>query len=130
MFIFVSMPWRDGRTSHDGSHTLLRASGAVLHASVDVVAASVTLMTTYRPARSRMHPAVLHAAAVAAPQPIPVAQVSLASVFTLDWFPSIPWLGYLRYRPHPCCFQLAYRPSLLNRGRTHAFKKGKLKKLE
>ena len=126
MLIFVAMPGQGGRKAHDENHTLLRASEAVLHASVDVVAASVTLMTTYRPARSSMHPAVLHAAAVAAPQPMPVAQASLASVFTLDCFPSIPWLGYPRYRPHPCCLQLAYRPSLLNRGRTHAFKKGKL----
>ena len=85
-------------------------------------AASFALMPTYRLARSRMHPAVHQPAVATAPQPMPGAvQASFASICMWNWTPSLPWLRDSRHRPHPCRLQLARRPSLLNRSRTHAF---------
>ena len=87
-------------------------------------AASFALMQTYRLARSCMHPAVHQPAVATAPQPMPGAvQASFASICMWNWTPSLPWLRDSRHRPHPCRLQLARRPSLLNRSRTHAFLK-------
>ena len=131
--MFILLRWQGKVYEHNA---LLRGSGALhggalhggaLHGGADQWrlhggAASFALMPTYRLARSRMHPAVHQPAVVTAPQPMPGAvQASFASICMWNWTPSLPWLRDSRHRPHPCRLQLARRPSLLNRSRTHAF---------
>jgi hypothetical protein len=107
---------------------LLRSSGT-LHGGAAQVAASFALMPPYRLTSGCVLPAVRQPAVVALPQPVSGAlQTYFASICMRNWAPSFPRFGKPRWPLAAGGFQLARRPSFVNRSRAHAFHESKAEK--